>query len=188
MYSAQILAMTGHTAHKEEWKLRDSSPPFPTSADSTGRKKHWKLPASILLYNYSLFNGNVSFPRQRGPLLVRVLSSSRAYYAAGQKFSSQAHPSLSVSSFTLLQQWPWIQFHSDLVHHSVRMASDHTVATMALYHTCIWSTVGFIIPFVALLRSSFVMWHKKYLWNFSVLLGVHISNFVSLCVQDTVSC
>jgi hypothetical protein len=54
---------------------------------------------------------------------------------------------------------------------------DYTVATMTLDDIVTFNTsVAFVIPLVALLMSSPVMWHKDPLWNFSVLQRLHFSN------------
>jgi hypothetical protein len=60
------------------------------------------------------------------------------------------------------------------------MILDHIVATMTLY-TSVASDiiVSFVIPLVALLTSSPVMWREEHLWNFSVLERVHLSNLVN---------
>jgi hypothetical protein len=54
----------------------------------------------------------------------------------------------------------------------------YSTATMALDTTAAFGiTVTFVIPLVALLMQSLVMWCEEYLWNSSVL-GVHLSILV----------
>jgi hypothetical protein len=38
------------------------------------------------------------------------------------------------------------------------------------------AVVAFVIPLLALLTSSPVIWRQEHLWNFSVLQRVHLSN------------
>jgi hypothetical protein len=52
---------------------------------------------------------------------------------------------------------------------------------MTLVTTVAFSTiVAFVIPLVALLTSSPMMWREEQFWNFSVLerVGLHLSNLV----------
>jgi hypothetical protein len=51
------------------------------------------------------------------------------------------------------------------------MILDHTFAEMALD-----TIVAFVIPLVALLTSSPIMWCEEHLWNFSVFQRVHLSS------------
>jgi hypothetical protein len=59
------------------------------------------------------------------------------------------------------------------------MILDHIVATMTLDTIYACDTiVAFVIPFVALLTSSPLLFREEDLWNFSVLQRVHFSNLV----------
>jgi hypothetical protein len=65
------------------------------------------------------------------------------------------------------------------------MNLDRIVATITLDTIVTFDTiVAFIIPFVALLTPSPVMWRKEKVWNFSVLQTVHLSNLVLLTWQN----
>jgi hypothetical protein len=57
-------------------------------------------------------------------------------------------------------------------HWVARVTLDHIDITMALYTIVAFDVIVFVIPLVALLRSSAMMWSKEHLWNFSVLQEV----------------
>jgi hypothetical protein len=53
------------------------------------------------------------------------------------------------------------------------VALDRIVATTLDMIVAFDTIVAFVIPLVALLTSSPVMWRKEHLWNFRVLQRVH---------------
>jgi hypothetical protein len=57
------------------------------------------------------------------------------------------------------------------------MTSDHIIVTMTFDATVAFDTiVAFVIPLVALMKSSPVMLRDEHLWNFSALQRLHFSN------------
>jgi hypothetical protein len=57
--------------------------------------------------------------------------------------------------------------------------SYHIIETVALDFIVAFDIiVVFVIPLVALLSSSPVMWREEHLWNISVLQRVHLSDLV----------
>jgi hypothetical protein len=62
------------------------------------------------------------------------------------------------------------------------MALDRIIVTMTLDAiVAFYTTVAFVIPLVALLTSSTVMWRKEHLWNFSVPTpksSLHLSSLI----------
>jgi hypothetical protein len=66
---------------------------------------------------------------------------------------------------------------------SVCCVFHYIVTTKTLDYIVETITLGiivvFVIPFVVVLTSSPVMWHKEHLWNFNVLQRVHVSSVLS---------
>jgi hypothetical protein len=59
------------------------------------------------------------------------------------------------------------------------MTLGHIVATVTLDIIVAFDTiVAFVIPLVAPLTSSPVMWRKEHLWKFSVVQSAYLSNIV----------
>jgi hypothetical protein len=48
--------------------------------------------------------------------------------------------------------------------------------------------VAIVIPLVALIMPTPVMWHEEHVWNFSVLKGVHLSHIVAVKCTDFATC
>jgi hypothetical protein len=56
---------------------------------------------------------------------------------------------------------------------------DHIIAKLSLGTILASDTIfAFLIHFVDLLILLPVMWHKEYIWNFSILQRVQLSNLI----------
>jgi hypothetical protein len=66
---------------------------------------------------------------------------------------------------------------------SVCRVFHHIVTTMTFHIIVVFDIiVASVIPLVALLILSFVLWREEHLWNFSVLQRVHLIHLVLLGV------